>query len=342
MAQTSSLDFMLLKRLTQTFGPSGSEDTIRSVIIQEIQSYCDEISTDVMGNLIARRQGKGKNIMIAAHMDEIGIMVTHIDEKGFLRFTPIGGVRVNELPHRKVQFKNATIGVIGMEKLDKLADLKLERLFIDIAANSKEDAESRIRVGDTAVFVGEFHDQGDKIISKALDDRIGCFIAIEALKRVKSTFPLSFVFTVQEEVGLRGAQTSAYALEPDLAIAVDVTLTGDTPKAHRMDVKLGSGAAIKVLDRSIITPPQIKRWMIKTAEEKEIKYQLEVLESGGTDSGAIHLTKSGVPAGVISIPTRYVHSTAEMADKHDIEAAVNLLVALLESYELPSRVEENN
>lgn len=162
--------------------------------------------------------------------------------------------------------------------------------------------------------MGDFVESGSRIISKALDDRIGCFIAMEALKRTKSTHELAFVFTVQEEIGTRGAKTAAYALEPDLAIAVDVTATGDTPKAHPMSIELGLGVGIKVLDHSMITSPQVKRWMAMVATENNIPFQWEVLEYGGTDSGAIHLSRGGVPSGVLSIPTRYVHSPAEMLD----------------------------
>lgn len=325
-----ALDFSLLKRLTQTYGPSGAEGEITQLIADIIQPYCDTLTIDKLGNLIAVRKGSEKKIMIAAHVDEIGIMITHINENGFLRFTTVGGVHVQELPHRRVQFKNSRIGVISVEKLDKPSDLKLSRLYIDIGATSREEAEKVLRIGDSAVFTGDFVQLGTRILSKALDDRVGCFVAIEALKRVQSNHELSFVFTVQEEVGLRGAQTAAFALDPDVAIAVDVTLTGDTPKAHPMEVNLGHGVAIKVIDHSMITPPQVKQWMSKTAETYQIPYQWEVLEFGGTDSGAIHLTKGGIPSGVLSIPTRYVHSPSEMIDRNDVEAAVNLLVALLE------------
>ncbi|GAB6174713.1 M42 family metallopeptidase [Paradesulfitobacterium aromaticivorans] len=326
----ATLDFNFLERLTQGFGPSGSEEGITEFITDEIRPYCDEIFSDTLGNLIAVKNGTGKKIMIAAHMDEIGIMITHIDEDGFLRFTTIGGVHVTELPHRRVRFKNDRLGTIGVEKLDKPSDLKLEKLYIDIGASARTSAKEWVEVGDTAVFAGEFEQSGKRFTSKAMDDRIGCFVAIEALKRTKSTYQLAFVFTVQEEVGLRGAQTAAYALDPDLALAVDVTLTGDTPKAHRMEVKLGQGAAIKVYDRSMVTSPKIKRWMAEVAARENIPYQWEVLEAGGTDSGAIHLTKGGIPAGVISIPARYVHSPAEMVDGEDVAAAVDLLAALLE------------
>lgn len=323
-------DFSLLERLTQAYGPSGVEDEIRRQIIDVIHPYCDTLRQDKLGNIIAIRQGTGKKIMIAAHMDEIGIMITHIDENGFLRFTPIGGVNISELPHRRVQFKNGHIGVIGVEKLEKPSDLKLSKLYVDIGAKDRAEAEQILRIGDSAVFVGPFVHTGSRILSKALDNRIGCFIALEALKHVQTNHELSFVFTVQEEVGLRGAQTAAFALDPDVAIAVDVTLTGDTPKAHTMDVRLGKGVAIKVFDRSMITPPQIKHWMASTAEQHGIPYQWEVLEFGGTDSGAIHLTKGGIPSGVLSVPTRYVHSPSEMIDSKDVESAINLLIALLE------------
>lgn len=328
--EQNKLDYSLLERLTQTYAPSGIEKAIADQISEVLRPYCDTLTQDKLGNLIAVRKGSGKKIMVAAHMDEIGVMVTHIDKNGFLRFTTVGGVHVNELPHRRVQFQNGRTGVISVEKLEKPTDLKLSKLYLDIGAKNQEEAAQIVRIGDSAVFIGQFVHDGSRILSKALDNRVGCFVAIEALKRVQSEHEISFAFTVQEEVGLRGAQTAAFALEPDVAIAVDVTLTGDTPKAHPMEVKLGGGVAIKVFDRSMITPPKVKQWMAETAEKQQIPYQWEVLEFGGTDSGAIHLTKGGIPAGVLSVPTRYVHSPSEMIDSQDVEAAVNLLVALLE------------
>lgn len=324
------MDFTMLGQLTQLFGPSGSEELVAEFISNQVRPYCDELTMDTLGNLIVRRHGIGKRIMVAAHMDEIGLMITHIDKSGFLRFTPLGGVRIPNLIGQRVKFRQGRIGTIGVEKLDKIGDFKLEKLYLDIGASTREEAEQFVRIGETGVFVGDFIESGSRIISKALDDRIGCFVAIEALKRTQSTHELAFVFTVQEEIGTRGARTAAYALEPDLAIAVDVTATGDTPKAQPMSVELGSGVGIKVLDRSMITSPQIKRWMADVATELNIPFQWEILEYGGTDSGAIHLSRGGVPSGVLSIPTRYVHSPAEILDKHDVEAAVDLLVALLE------------
>lgn len=325
------MDFELLKQLTQLFGPSGSEERVAEFISTQVRPYCDKLTIDTLGNLIVQRHGTGKRIMIAAHMDEIGLMITHINKEGFLRFTPLGGVRIQNLVGQRVQFGQGRIGTIGVEKLDKPTDFKLDKLYLDIGVSSREEAEQFVHIGETAVFVGNFAESESRIISKALDDRVGCFVAIEALKRTKSTHELAFVFTVQEEIGTRGALTAAYALEPDLAIAVDVTATGDTPKAHPMSVELGKGVGIKVLDHSMVTSPQVKRWMADVATDRKIPFQWEVLEYGGTDSGAIHLSRGGVPSGVLSIPTRYVHSPAEMLDKYDVEAAVELLVALLES-----------
>ncbi|MGB9678738.1 MAG: M42 family metallopeptidase [Thermoanaerobacteraceae bacterium] len=325
-----SLNIELIKKLTQTFGPSGSEEGVLEIIEKEIKDYCDEITYDALGNMICKKKGNGRKIMVAAHADEIGIMITHIDDEGFLRFTTIGGVYVDQILGRRVSFKNGTVGVIGVEHLEDKKDFRLEKLYIDIGVKNKEEALKLVNIGDSASFVGEFVEEGDRLISKAFDDRIGCYVAIEALKSCKTDNEVYFVFTAQEEVGTRGAAASAYNIHPDFAIAVDVTATGDTPKSRKMAVSLGKGAAIKVMDRSIIVNPDIRENMIKTAKENNIPYQLEVLEFGGTDAGPIHMTKGGIPSGVISIPTRYVHSISEMVDKNDVEACIKLLVRLLE------------
>jgi len=321
----------LLKRLLETFGPSGNEEAIREVIREEIKDYADEIKVDALGNLIAVKKGNGKKIMVASHMDEIGIMVTNIDENGFLRFTNIGGVSPFTALYQRVMFADGTMGVVGMEKLDEMKDLALNKMFIDIGANSREEAMKKVNVGDVACFYAPFIQDGDYIMSKALDDRIGCYVAIEALKALKNCpNEVYFVFTVQEEVGLRGAKTAAYGIDPDMGIALDVTSTGDTPKARPMEVKMGKGTAIKIKDLSILAHPTVKNLMIETAKENNIPYQLEILEFGGTDSGAIHLTKSGVPSGVISVPCRYVHSPSEMVSVKDVESSIELLVKVLE------------
>jgi len=296
-----------------------------------IQSRVDEISTDVMGNLIAVKRGsspEGKKIMFSAHADEIGIVVTHIDDNGFLRFTNVGGLSVETLIGNRVRFESGLIGVIYREK-GELKDLALDKLYIDIGAESKEDAESKVRIGEFAIIHREFTDLGNRMTAKSMDDRIGCAILVQAIMELgDSPHTLFFVFSSQEEVGLRGARTSAYTINPDLGIALDVTLTGDVPEGPRMAVALGKGAAIKVKDSSMITHPKVKSFLAKLAAEGGIPHQFEVLERGGTDAGAIHLTRDGILAGTISIPCRYVHTASEMVDMRDVRACVDLVKAV--------------
>lgn len=320
----------LLNKLTQCYGPSGNEESIRRLIIEEIKDYADQINTDPLGNLIVRKKGSGKKLMLAAHMDEIGVIITYIDDNGFLRFSNIGGVSPFYALFQKVKFDNGTIGIIGYEeKIDEMKNLKLEKMFIDIGAATREEAEKTVNIGDAACFTGEFDSSLNKMSSKAMDDRVGCYILIETIKSIKEhQSDLYFVFTVQEELGLRGAKTSAFSIEPDYAIAVDVTNMGDIPGAKTMALKLGKGPAIKIKDNSIITHQYVRNLMIDTAKENDIPYQMEVLERGGTDSGAIHLTKGGIPSGVLSIPTRYIHSPREMVDVSDVKNAVLLMTAI--------------
>ncbi|QXM06654.1 M42 family metallopeptidase [Crassaminicella indica] len=322
----------LLKKLTNAYGPAGNEEQIRHLIQTEIQDYVDEISVDRMGNLIAIKRGNGKRVMLASHMDEIGVIITGITDEGFLRFSNIGGVSPYISLSQRVLFSNKTIGIIGMEHLEDMKKLKLEKMYIDIGAKNKEEALKKVNIGDVASFYSSFTALGDFITAKALDDRIGCFIAIETIKNLKnSPNELYFVFTVQEELGLRGAKTAAFSVDPDIAISIDVTSTGDTPHAKHMAVKLGSGPAVKIKDHSLLSHPAVKNLMINTAKENNIPYQLEVLEFGGTDSGSIHLTRSGVPSGVLSIPCRYVHTPSEMVSKEDVENAIILLTKILEN-----------
>lgn len=322
----------LIKKLTDITSPSGQEDRIREAITEEIKDYCDDLRVDRLGNLIAFKRGGGAKIQFAAHMDEIGVIITYIDDQGFLRFSNVGGLSPFLLLGQRVRFANGVVGVFGMEKLEQMKDLTLNKMYIDIGATSKAEAEQKMAVGDFGGIIQDFADLGRRVAAKSLDNRVGCAVLIEALKQVQSPKnDLYCTFTVQEEVGLRGAKTSAFAIEPDLGIAVDVTLTGDTPEAEKMAVSLGKGAAIKVKDQSVIAHRKVKEHLVKLAEEKRIPYQLEVLTRGGTDSGAIHLSRAGVPSGVISIPTRYVHSPSEMVDLDDVEAAVQLVVAAMET-----------
>ncbi len=317
----------LIKELTGTYGPSGREDEIREVIRKRISGKADEIYTDTLGNLIAVKKGNGKRIMLAAHMDEIGVVATYIEENGFIRFSSIGGVSPVFSLGQRVRFANGVYGCVCYEeKLKELKDLKFPRMFIDIGTNSREETMEYVSPGDIAVFEADTIEQNGKYISKALDDRIGCAVLIELvgqLKEVKNE--VVFVFTVQEEVGLRGAGTAAYALKPDLAIAVDVTNTGDTPGCNPLSIELGKGAAIMIKDGRTISHPAVKNRLIDCAKRFDIQYQLEVIEKGGNDAGSIHITAGGIPSGGVSIPCRYMHSPCEMVDADDVKSAVKLL-----------------
>ena len=324
----------LLKKLVEAFGPAGNEGPIRDIIRKEVEGLVDEVKTDAMGNLIAIRKGQGPRVMIAAHMDEIGVIVTHIDEKGFVRFSNIGGISPFMLIGQRVVFANGTVGAFGMEKLDDMKDLKLNKMFIDIGAKDEASAREKVSIGDIGGFLREAHFQGDRVIAKSLDNRAGCAVLVKTLKELAGReIPnqVYAVFTVQEELGLRGARTAAYGINPDVGFAVDVTGTGDTPEAPTMAVKLGEGPTIKVKDSVVLTHPRVRQFMADVAKKKGIPYQFEILERGGTDTGPIHLTREGVPSGAISVPTRYIHTPSEMADMNDMENAVKLFVAILEA-----------
>lgn len=322
----------LIQNLTETLAPSGYEAPIRSLIRSEIEPFADEIQVDALGNLVVRRGNKateGKRIMLAAHMDEIGLIATHVDERGFVRFTSIGGIRPQALTGSRVRFMNGAPGVIGIERLTEAGKAPtLEQCFIDVGASSPKDCP--VRVGDVCAFDRPFLDMGKRLVAKSMDDRIGCAVLIETLRALRHTpHELYFVFTTQEEIGLRGATTSAFGVDPDLGLAVDVTATGDTPKGSKMEVSLGKGPAIKIKDGGMLADGRLIAWMVETAERERIPYQREILEGGTTDARSIQVTRSGVPAGCLSIPTRYVHSPSEMVDYDDVQQAVQLLVALL-------------
>lgn len=322
----------LIQKLVEIVGPSGYESAVRDLVRGEIEGLVDEIRVDALGNLIARKGQKsegGLRVMLSAHMDEIGVIATHVDEKGFVRFTTIGGVRAHTCIGGRVRFLNGVQGLIYMERSEDSSRLPgIENLFIDVGATDRESCP--VKVGDLAAFERPFLDLGDRLVSKAMDDRISVAVLVETLRQLKSSpHELYFVFSTQEEVGLRGATTAAFGIDPDLGVAVDVTATGDTPKGLRMEVGLGKGPAIKVRDGGMLSDPRVVRWMVETAEAAGLPYQLEVLEGGTTDARAIQLARAGVPSGCVSIPTRYIHSPSEMVDYGDVQNAVRLLVALL-------------
>ena len=323
--------FKTICKLVNAFGPSGCEKQVAEVIANMIKDRVDEIRSDAMGNLIAVKRGSGKKIMLAAHMDEIGLIVTTIDEKGFLRFGTVGGVSPLISLGQRVVFENGLTGVVWYEEsIENMKDAKPDKMYIDIGARSGEHAKELVDIGDMAVFAGQPVDQNGVVISKALDDRVGCAVLAELARRCPETdHEIYYVFTTQEEVGLRGARTAAYSIMPHLALAIDVTRTGDTPKSKYGAVALGEGPAIKIKDNSVIAHPKIREKLVNCARENSIPYQLEVLDKGGTDAGSIHITAGGIPSGGVSIPTRFIHSTAEMVDLKDVENAIKLLEAFI-------------
>jgi endoglucanase len=321
----------LIKKLVESYGPSGHEDQIRDLIRGEIKGLADYVTVDPLGNLIAvikKKSKSGRKVMLAAHMDEIGVMVTHVDSKGFARFVPIGGVSASTCYGGRVRFADGTLGVIGVEDR-RAGSSSLDQMFIDVGATSADNCP--VRVGDPAGFYRPFEEVGSRLVAKSMDDRVGCAVLIEVMRGLKRTpHEVQFAFTVQEEVGTRGAGPSAFGLEPDLALAVDVTLTGDTPKANKMAVSLGAGAAIKVRDSGMLADPRLVALLEQRAAEAKLPVQREVLEGGSTDARSIQLARAGVPAGCVSIPCRHIHTPSEMVDLGDVEGAVSLILQTLE------------
>lgn len=322
----------LIKQLTESYGPSGYEHAVRDLIKEVVTPYADSVEQDPMGNLhvVKKGTGEGLRIMLAAHMDEIGLMVSFIDKDGFGRLTRLGGIFPESTVGNRVHFTNGAIAVINAEKwpLPDDIDRSLKNLYLDFGAQRKEDVP--VRVGDVAAFDRPFVDLGDTLLAKSLDDRIGCAILIETLKQLEQTpHEVHFVFTVQEEVGVRGAVPAAYKVNPDVAIAVDVTDSGDVPERKHFSVKMGHGPAIKVMDTGMLAHPGLRQWMVETAEAHAIPYQLEVLTLGSTDARAMQRSRDGSIAGALSIPCRHLHTPSEMVSYRDVQQAIKLLIAML-------------
>jgi len=337
----------LLERLSNAHGVSGYEGNIRQIIEDEVRPYVDEIRTDKMGNLIATKRGGSPSVMLAAHMDEIGLMVKYVDDKGFARFTKTGGWFDQTLLNQRMVLhtENGTVyGVIGskpphaMKEEDRKKPVQAEDMFIDIGATSKEDAEKMgVRAGTPITSEMEFRPLGnDRVTGKAFDNRAGCAMLIEALRQMKDIkATVHAVFTVQEEVGLKGAKTSAFGLNPDVALATDVTITGDHPGIEKKDsaIEMGKGPSVTVSDadgRGIIVPEPVLKWLKEAAGSNNIPYQLEVGSGGTTDASAIHLTKEGIPTGVISMPTRYIHTPVSVLSMDDLEKSAQLIARAVE------------
>ena len=321
--------FELIQTLNAAHGPSGDEGGVREVIARLAAPFADEVKTDTLGNLIVRKKGTGPKVMFAAHMDSIGFVVTHIEKEGFLRVGRLGGISPKEAAYTPVKFKNGVRGVFVPEEKADFGKLKLDECYVDIGAPNEEKAKKMVQVGDTAIYDSPSFVNGGKVVSPYLDNRVSCAILLLTLERIEnSANDLYFVFTAQEEVGLRGGKTAAWAVDPDNGIAVDVTDVDDTPGSENSGtVQLGKDAAIKVMDSSVICHPEIVAKLDTLAQEQGIAAQRDILRAGGTDAGAIHLTRMGVRAGGISVPCRYIHTPVEMADLEDAENCVKLAVA---------------
>ena len=319
-----------MRNLIQINGVSGNETAVAGYIKNEILSYADKVYEDTLGNLVAVRKGSGPKVMVMAHMDQIGLVATFVDEKGFVRISSVGYVNPKATVGRPVVFENGEKGVFVCGNEEK-KDLKLSDCYVDIGAIDREEALRRIEIGMTATFISETFSTGERIVSNALDNRVGCYCLMETLRRLKDpSCELYAVFTVQEEVGLRGAKVSGFEIQPDIALALDVTLSGDHPDAPKTPAELGKGTAIKLRDRSAICSKEIVEDLENLANRKGIPAQRDVLSAGGTDIGSVQLLGRGVQVGGLSIPIRYCHSAVEMADRRDIEATINLLTAYLE------------
>ncbi|MEA2054179.1 MAG: M42 family metallopeptidase [Candidatus Thermoplasmatota archaeon] len=336
-----------LRKLSNAHGVSGHEDSIREIVRKEIEDYTDEIRIDGMGNLIAVKNGKKPSIMMAAHMDEIGLVIKYIDKNGFINFVKFGGWFDQTLLNNRVVIHSPHgnfYGVIGskpphlMEEEERKKIIKAENMFIDIGAkDEKEVEELGIRPGTPVTLDRDFRElQGSRVTGKAMDNRAGIVMMVEALKRTKTNAAVYAVGTVQEEVGLKGAKTSAFGLNPDVALVSETAIAGDCPGLKEKDssLKLGEGPVITVTDasgRGLITVPPVMKWLEDTAKENNIPCQLDVSSGGTTDAATIHLTRAGILCGVISVPTRYMHSGVEVIDVTDLEKSAELMAHALET-----------
>lgn len=336
-AYEAKFDRDLLRTLTTTWGPSGFEHRIREVIRAIVEPLADEVTVDPLGSLICRvgtKKENGRRIMIAAHMDEIGLMISHIDKNGFMRFEPIGGLFPQTLYGNRCLFEDGTIGVINVDKPFEFGKTyAIKDFYVDIG-----DPNPNIGIGSAAGMQRDYAERGTAVTAKSLDDRVGCAVIIDTLRNIAAVkdsliHEVYFVFSVQEEYGggrVLGASTAAHRIAPDLALAVDVCAVGDVPTMKDVSVRLGGGVAFSLKDWQHVVPPLVRDWLIGAAKSANMPYQTYIFELGSTDASGIQFAREGVPSGVVSIPTRYVHTTSETADARDIDAVIAFLTHLLQ------------
>ena len=335
---------MLLKQLTEAAGISGNEKEVRDLIISQIKDHVDLYKIDRIGNIIAYKKGKSshKKLMITAHMDEVGLLVTEIDDMGLIKFMTVGGIDKRILVSKPVLIgKDKIEGVIGakpihlQKKEERTKALGINELYIDIGASSKDEAEKLVQVGDYVSFNSDYIEFGEGLVkAKALDNRVGCSLLINLVKEIKD---ISFyaVFTVMEEVGLRGAGPAAYEVDPDITLVLEGTLCYDMPKldSHMVPTYLNKGPAISLIDRTTVFSHTLRKQIVKIAEANKIPYQYRKTAMGGNDSGAIHTSRDGSLTTTISVPCRYIHSPASVMSQKDYDNTYSLLKAILSDFE---------
>ena len=331
---------MLLEKLCNATGPSGYEGDVRNIIKEELKSYVDEIKIDRMGNIIAHKKGSGKKVIIDAHMDEVGFIITGYNEDGTLRFDCLGGINSKVIPAKVVLVGEKRIpGVIGLKPIhlqgaeERKKGVSYGQCCIDIGSNSKEETKRQVGLGEFAVFDTEFSEFGEGLLKgKAFDDRMGCAVLVEILKESYNC-DLYGVFNVQEEVGERGAFIAAYSVKPDIGIALEGTICADMPNvpAHMRATEIGKGPAISIMDKTSLFDDRLSQEIIKVAKEKEIPYQLRRAIAGGNDAGAIHMSGEGAKVATVSVPCRYIHSSISVASKDDYENTKRLMIEFIKT-----------
>jgi tetrahedral aminopeptidase len=341
----------LLKKILDASGISGYEKEISGIMKQELKKICPEVSIDNFGNVIAKNFPAGKSgkprkkIMLAAHMDEVGFLVKHINKEGFINFIKVGGMDDRILLGQRVIVKakkGDVRGVIGSKPPHVLKEeeakrpSKYDEMFIDIGCRNLEEAQKKVEIADSIVFDADSgHLNEDLYYGKAIDDRVGCFALIKIMEKLKVSAEVYAVATVQEEVGLKGARTSSFLIDPDFALAIDTAVAGDTPgiRENESALKLGNGVAITIIEasgRGLIVNEKIKELFIETAKLNKIKYQVDVIEGGMTDGAMIYMNRQGIPTGVLAIPTRYIHSSTGVFNLKDLDATIELAVKVIE------------
>ena len=328
---------MILKELSEAHGVSGNEGDVRSIVLDAVRDHVDGVRIDALGNLLTVKHGTDQDpmrVMLAAHMDEIGLMVVDHDDKGLLKVRAVGGIDARLLPGVRLAVGPDRIpGVIGIKPIhlvesDEMGKVtKVEKLMVDIGAKGKEEAQELAPLGTYATFATPYRELGPTVTGKAFDDRAGCAVLVELLRGDRFSFDLHGVFTVQEEVGLRGARVAAFAVDPDCAFALEGTIADDIPKEkdESPTTELGKGPAITVMDRSFIADRRLVRLLTGTAEELDIPYQIKQPGLGGTDAGVIHLAREGVPSATVAVPSRYIHSPVALLSLDDFNHTVHLM-----------------